>query len=116
MILMMLIFITSYLISILFFFMNFIFSKKMFKNREKLSSFECGFDPMSNIRIPFSIQFFMISLMFLIFDIEISILIPLIFLLKKFNIFMILTSSIFMIILILSIYFEYIENMIEWKL
>nr|YP_010839094.1 NADH dehydrogenase subunit 3 [Pachycondyla annamita]WGF22859.1 NADH dehydrogenase subunit 3 [Pachycondyla annamita] len=95
--------------------LNFFISKKMMKNREKNSVFECGFDPMSNTRIPFSIQFFLISLMFLIFDIEISLLIPLIFSMLIFNIYMMYSMYLFMIILLVSLYFEYSENMLEWK-
>nr|YP_009648541.1 NADH dehydrogenase subunit 3 [Ectomomyrmex javanus]QCE31828.1 NADH dehydrogenase subunit 3 [Ectomomyrmex javanus] len=103
-------------ISILLFIFNFTFSKKIIKNREKNSSFECGFDPMSNTRIPFSIQFFLISLMFLIFDIEITMLIPLTFNLLYLNLFMVFSFLFFMIILIFSIYYEYMENMLEWKI
>nr|YP_009566976.1 NADH dehydrogenase subunit 3 [Cryptopone sauteri]QBB73599.1 NADH dehydrogenase subunit 3 [Cryptopone sauteri] len=98
------------------FILNIIFSMKMFKKREKNSSFECGFDPISNPRVPFSIQFFLISLMFLIFDIEITLLIPLIYSFMNFNFFMILSFLFFLLILILSIYFEYLENMFEWKI
>nr|YP_010988059.1 NADH dehydrogenase subunit 3 [Harpegnathos venator]WON66592.1 NADH dehydrogenase subunit 3 [Harpegnathos venator] len=103
-------------ISILMLIFNLILAKKMFDNREKNSSYECGFDSISSPRFPFSIQFFLISLMFLIFDIEISLLIPLTISLSKFNSFMPITMLIFMFILIFSIYIEYSENMIEWKL
>ncbi|EFN76753.1 hypothetical protein EAI_04502, partial [Harpegnathos saltator] len=53
-----------------------VFVKKIFKNREKNSSYECGFESISFSRFPFRIQFFLISLIFLIFDTEISLLIP----------------------------------------
>nr|YP_010461832.1 NADH dehydrogenase subunit 3 [Tapinoma ibericum]UUF93598.1 NADH dehydrogenase subunit 3 [Tapinoma ibericum] len=103
------------LISFLLLFLNFILSKKSFHDREKMSPFECGFDPMSNNRIPFSIQFFMISLIFLIFDIEITLIIPLIYLMFKMNKIMILTMLFFLLILIMGIYIEYMEESIDWK-
>uniref|UniRef100_A0AAU6QCI6 NADH-ubiquinone oxidoreductase chain 3 n=1 Tax=Synergus sp. 1 DYB-20230501 TaxID=3136278 RepID=A0AAU6QCI6_9HYME len=56
--------------------LNFILSKKKMKYRNKLTSFECGFDNISFMRMPFSINFFMISIIFLIFDIEISLIFP----------------------------------------
>lgn len=45
-------------------------------NREKLSSYECGFDPFESARVPFSVRFFLVGLLFLIFDLELSFLFP----------------------------------------
>ena len=45
-------------------------------NQEKVSSYECGFDPLGAPGKPFSIHFFLIGILFLIFDIEISFLLP----------------------------------------
>lgn len=109
-------FIILLIIPSIIFILNIILSKKTLKNREKNSSFECGFDPISNTRIPFRIQFFLISLIFLIFDIEITLLIPLIYSILFFNISIIFSFIIFMLILIVRIYIEYSENIIEWKI
>lgn len=96
--------------------LNFFLSKKTFQDREKSSPFECGFDPISNNRPPFRIHFFLIRLIFLIFDVEITLLIPIIQSIINFNLYAILTSLIFIFILIYGLYTEYIEQSIDWKI
>ena len=43
---------------------------------EKVSVYECGFDPFGSSRIPFSVKFFLVGILFMIFDLEISFLFP----------------------------------------
>nr|YP_010872959.1 NADH dehydrogenase subunit 3 [Pheidole flavigaster]WGV34158.1 NADH dehydrogenase subunit 3 [Pheidole flavigaster] len=113
----MLILIVLMAISSLMLLLNIFISKKSFKDQEKSSPFECGFDPISLNHLPFSIQFFLISLIFLVFDIELTILIPLTILSSlKFNLAMIICSAMFFLLLILGLYLEYNENSIDWNL
>nr|AWN56172.1 NADH dehydrogenase subunit 3 [Chinavia impicticornis]AWN56185.1 NADH dehydrogenase subunit 3 [Chinavia ubica] len=90
-------------------------SKSSKKDREKMSPFECGFDPKSSARSPFSIQFFLIAVLFLIFDIEIAIMLPIILTLKmSMNSTWILTVMIFIVILIMGLYHEWNNGVLEW--
>lgn len=54
---------------------SYIFGDKQ-PDQEKVSTYECGFDPLGNPGEPFSIHFFLIGILFLIFDIEISFILP----------------------------------------
>nr|WRO44825.1 NADH dehydrogenase subunit 3 [Podabrus annulatus] len=92
-----------------------IFSKKSIIDREKSSPFECGFDPKSFPRNPFSLQFFLIAMIFLIFDIEISLIIPMVILLKissLFNFSMLIMF--FLLILILGLVHEWNQGSLSW--
>nr|AJG02580.1 NADH dehydrogenase subunit 3 [Hypaurotis quercus] len=90
-------------------------SKKMMWDREKCSPFECGFDPMSSARIPFSLHFFLITMIFLIFDVEIALIFPIIKLFKLTN-FIIWSkiSFFFIIMLLIGLYHEWNQNMLNW--
>nr|YP_010415125.1 NADH dehydrogenase subunit 3 [Sphegina orientalis]URX52609.1 NADH dehydrogenase subunit 3 [Sphegina orientalis] len=91
-------------------------SKKSFKDREKSSPFECGFDPISSSRLPFSLKFFLITIIFLIFDVEIALILPMILILNFSNLFIwTLTSIFFILILMLGLYHEWNQGMLNWS-
>nr|WHS18947.1 NADH dehydrogenase subunit 3 [Argestina inconstans] len=105
------------IISIIFIMLSFIISKKSFMDREKCSPFECGFDPKSLPRIPFSLHFFLITVIFLIFDIEIALILPMIISFKKVNLLIWWKiSSFFMIMLLIGLYHEWNQNMLNWTI
>nr|ALJ93733.1 NADH dehydrogenase subunit 3 [Foenatopus ruficollis] len=103
------------MIPILMIFINMIINQKMFKSREKNSPFECGFEPFNMARLPISLNFFMISMIFLIFDVEITILLPLIIMIKLTNLknWILITTS-FLLILIFGLYMEWFEGSLNW--
>nr|YP_010954764.1 NADH dehydrogenase subunit 3 [Falcicornis taibaishanensis]WMW30149.1 NADH dehydrogenase subunit 3 [Falcicornis taibaishanensis] len=94
-----------------------ILSKKTLIDREKSSPFECGFDPKSSPRLPFSLQFFLIAMIFLIFDVEITLLVPLVSILKISKIYWFwAVSTFFIIILLMGLYHEWNQGALEWAI
>jgi NADH-ubiquinone oxidoreductase chain 3 len=82
-------------------------SSRSESDREKTSPFECGFDPKNTARIPFSLRFFLLGIIFIVFDIEIVLIMPLpilsntLPLLSAYS-----TATIFLLILILGLLHE----------
>nr|AWU49031.1 NADH dehydrogenase subunit 3 [Pseudophacopteron sp. DMP-2018] len=101
---------------LLFIFFNtlFLISKHNKKNREKTSPFECGFDPFYNARMSFSIHFFVVMIMFLIFDIEIVIIMPSSLTMNLPLINWMCTLTILFMILILGMFMEWKEGCMNW--
>nr|QUB07039.1 NADH dehydrogenase subunit 3 [Thlaspida biramosa] len=90
-------------------------SKKSFYDKEKNSPFECGFDPKSNSRIPFSIQFFLIAIIFLVFDVEIILLLPMIKIIKISNLTQFIWSlNSFLVILVVGFFHELNQGALKW--
>nr|YP_009526275.1 NADH dehydrogenase subunit 3 [Neolucanus maximus]AXU40289.1 NADH dehydrogenase subunit 3 [Neolucanus maximus] len=104
-----------FLLSTIMMVMASILSKKTFVDREKSSPFECGFDPKSSARLPFSLQFFLIAVIFLIFDVEIVLLIPLVPTMSLSNMSsFLLVSTLFLIILLGGLYHEWNQGALKW--
>uniref|UniRef100_K0ITN6 NADH-ubiquinone oxidoreductase chain 3 n=2 Tax=Andricus TaxID=75141 RepID=K0ITN6_9HYME len=102
------------MISSILLMLNFFLSKKNYKMRNKLTSFECGFDNISLLRLPFSVHFFMIGIIFLIFDVEISLIFPIIKFLNLMNFYKKNIFLIIMLILILGLYYEWKQGSLKW--
>nr|AVN67439.1 NADH dehydrogenase subunit 3 [Gromphadorhina portentosa]AVN67471.1 NADH dehydrogenase subunit 3 [Gromphadorhina sp. B040]AVN68241.1 NADH dehydrogenase subunit 3 [Gromphadorhina sp. Pvii] len=103
------------LLTILIMMLASILSKKSIEDREKSSPFECGFDPKSSARMPFSLRFFLIAVIFLIFDVEIALLLPITIILNSSDIKAWFSISVlFLIILLLGLYHEWNQGSLEW--
>lgn len=111
---MLLIFIIIFFILLIILILNFLISKKEYKNREKISPFECGFDPISLNRLPFSLQFFLIRILFLIFDVEIAIILPIIKSLGLIYYYININFFFILIILLIGLFIEWKEGALIW--
>uniref|UniRef100_UPI0030E19B31 NADH dehydrogenase subunit 3 n=1 Tax=Thrips brunneus TaxID=3118777 RepID=UPI0030E19B31 len=107
---------TSFIVTFVLMMISLTVSKKSNKMREKMIPFECGFNFFNFARMPFSMQFFLIAIIFIIFDVEIILIVPLIPSLFKANLFKWTNTSLsFLTILILGILIEWKEKTFEWK-
>nr|ASY98177.1 NADH dehydrogenase subunit 3 [Odontomantis sp. JZ-2017] len=95
--------------------LNNFLSKKITEDREKNSPFECGFDPISSTRIPFSLCLFLIAIIFLIFDVEIALILPMTIITMDSNIMVwTITSMVFLFILMIGLLHEWNQGSLEW--
>nr|AQM39895.1 NADH dehydrogenase subunit 3 [Diestramima sp. ZJZ-2017] len=92
-----------------------ILSKKSINDREKNSPFECGFDPKSSARLPFSLRFFLIAVIFLIFDVEIALLLPIIIIMQWSSmISWSVVTLFFILILLIGLFHEWNQGALDW--
>nr|AER41353.1 NADH dehydrogenase subunit III [Euphonia finschi] len=88
---------------------------QMNPDSEKLSPYECGFDPLGSARLPFSIRFFLVAILFLLFDLEIALLLPLPWALQLESPVMTLTwTSTLLFLLALGLVYEWVQGGLEW--
>nr|YP_009253512.1 NADH dehydrogenase subunit 3 [Achatinella mustelina]ANC62887.1 NADH dehydrogenase subunit 3 [Achatinella mustelina] len=94
----------------------FIYWKSYEQSHEKTSPFECGFNPMSNMRKPFSLRFFMLLILFLVFDVELVLMFPLYSVLhmnkSMLTIFMFYS---FIMLLLIGLLYEWFMGMLDWS-
>nr|QAA11105.1 NADH dehydrogenase subunit 3 [Cricetus cricetus] len=82
---------------------------------EKAGPYECGFDPMSSARLPFSMKFFLVAITFLLFDLEIALLLPLPWAMQLTTLHTTLIISFaFLTILGLGLAYEWSQKGLEW--
>nr|QCE31013.1 NADH dehydrogenase subunit 3 [Hylopezus berlepschi] len=82
---------------------------------EKLSPYECGFDPLGSARLPFSIRFFLIAILFLLFDLEIALLLPLPWALQlQSPLYTFTWTSTIILLLTLGLVYEWTQGGLEW--
>lgn len=75
-------------------------------NDEKNSIYECGFVPFGDARNRFEVKFYLVSILFIVFDLEIAFLLPCIAAIQKFNFFGLFVLALFLLLLALGFIYE----------
>ena len=84
-------------------------------DKEKLSSYECGFEPFSEARGQFDVRFYLVAILFIIFDLEIAFLFPWAISLGKIGIFGFWSMMIFLSVLTIGFIYEWKKGALEWE-
>nr|AER41343.1 NADH dehydrogenase subunit III [Carpodacus vinaceus] len=88
---------------------------QMNPDSEKLSPYECGFDPLGSARLPFSIRFFLVAILFLLFDLEIALLLPLPWAIQLDSpTTTLIWTSFLLLLLTLGLIYEWTQGGLEW--
>ena len=102
------------LLSIGFIFLNCVFAPKN-PDPEKLSAYECGFEPFNDSRMEFDVRFYLVAILFIIFDLEIAFLFPWAISLGKIGIFVFISMMIFLFILTVGFIYEWKKGALDWE-
>ena len=105
--------ISSLLSTLLFFLSYFIIPQKT--DQEKISAYECGFNPFDDARSTFDVRFYLVAILFLIFDLEVSFLFPWSIVLNKISFIGFWNMIIFLIILTIGFIYEWYKGALEWE-
>ena len=104
----------SLILSIGFIVLNLIASPKN-PDPEKLSAYECGFEPFNDSRMEFDIRFYLVAILFIIFDLEIAFLFPWAITLGNIGIFGFVSMMIFLLILTVGFIYEWKKGALDWE-
>lgn len=84
-------------------------------DKEKTSPYECGFEIFENARIPFDIKFYLVSILFIIFDLEIAFLFPWAITLSDIGVFGFWSMMSFLFMLTVGFAYEWKKGALDWK-
>lgn len=82
---------------------------------EKLSTYECGFPPFNEARSPFDVRYYLVAILFIIFDLETAFLVPWAVVFRKLGWFGMISMGIFIGLLTIGFIYEWKKGALEWE-
>jgi NADH-quinone oxidoreductase subunit A len=82
---------------------------------EKLSPYECGFEPFADARSKFDVRFYLVSILFIIFDLEVAFLFPWAVSLGSIGLFGFWSMIVFLLVLTVGFIYEWRKGALEWE-
>jgi NADH-quinone oxidoreductase subunit A len=101
-------------LSVAFIVINFVLSPKK-PDPEKLSAYECGFEPFDDSRMEFDVRFYLVAILFIIFDLEIAFLFPWAISLGNIGLLGFCSMMIFLFILTVGFIYEWKKGALDWE-
>jgi NADH-quinone oxidoreductase subunit A len=101
-------------LSVLFIVLTALFAPKK-PDAEKLSAYECGFNAFDDARMKFDVRFYLVSILFIIFDLEVAFLFPWIFQVAEGNILAFWSMMVFLGVLTVGFVYEWRRGALEWQ-
>ena len=101
-------------LSVGFVVLNFLLSPSK-PDQEKLSPYECGFEPFNDSRMEFDVRFYLVAILFIIFDLEVAFLFPWAISLGSIGLFGFWSMMIFLLILTIGFIYEWKKGALEWE-
>ena len=83
-------------------------------NSEKLSPYECGFEAFEDARMKFDVRYYLVAILFILFDLEIAVLFPWAIVLREIGMFGFLAMVMFLAILVVGFIYEWKKGALEW--
>lgn len=84
-------------------------------DEEKLSPYECGFEPFEDARMKFDVRYYLVAILFIIFDLEIAFLFPWAVALKDIGLLGFSAMMIFLAVLVIGFVYEWKKGALEWE-
>jgi NADH-quinone oxidoreductase subunit A len=83
-------------------------------DREKLSAYECGFEAYEDARMKFDVRYYLVAILFIVFDLEIAFLFPWAVALDRIGVFGLVAMGLFLLILVVGFVYEWKKGALEW--
>jgi len=82
---------------------------------EKLSPYECGFEAFEDARMKFDVRYYLVAILFILFDLEIAFLFPWAVALKEIGLYGFMSMMVFLGILVVGFIYEWMKGALEWE-
>jgi NADH-quinone oxidoreductase subunit A len=101
-------------LGLLLFALGFVFAPRR-PDPEKTSAYECGFEPFEDTRMKFDVRYYLVAILFIVFDLEIAFLFPWAVALDRIGLIGIAAMGVFLLVLVVGFIYEWKKGALEWE-